>query len=80
MFKYLFFLVAITSTFQACNSSQENEVPNIVYILADDLGYGDVSVYNPESKIQTPNMIRNVTRKHGNETSRSDVVSLGACS
>ncbi|MDO7172363.1 sulfatase family protein [Mariniflexile sp. AS56] len=30
--------------------------PNIVYILADDMGYGDVSALNPESGIQTPNM------------------------
>jgi hypothetical protein len=30
--------------------------PNIVLILADDLGYGDCSVYNPQSKIQTPHI------------------------
>jgi arylsulfatase A-like enzyme len=28
--------------------------PHIVYILADDLGYGDLSCLNPESKIATP--------------------------
>jgi arylsulfatase A-like enzyme len=32
--------------------------PNVVYILADDLGYGDVGCYNPASKIATPNMDR----------------------
>ena len=32
--------------------------PNIVYILADDMGYGDVGCYNPQSKIPTPYMDR----------------------
>jgi arylsulfatase A-like enzyme len=31
-------------------------LPNIIYILADDLGYGDVRAFNPESKVPTPNV------------------------
>jgi arylsulfatase A len=33
-------------------------LPNILFILADDLGYGDIACYNPESKVPTPNIDR----------------------
>ena len=32
--------------------------PNIVFILADDMGYGDVHALNPRSTIPTPNLDR----------------------
>ena len=43
----------------ACkNTTQEQESPmNVIYILADDLGYGDLSCYG-QQKFQTPNLDR----------------------
>lgn len=32
--------------------------PNIIFILCDDLGYGDVHCFNPDGKIATPNFDR----------------------
>lgn len=37
-----------------CDVQSESPPPNVVIILADDLGIGDVGVYNPDSRISTP--------------------------
>jgi len=36
----------------------DDEQPNIIYILADDLGYGDVQCFNSSGKIPTPTLDR----------------------
>jgi arylsulfatase A len=42
----------------SCPAAQTTNRPNLIYILADDLGYGDVRCLNPEGKIATPHMDR----------------------
>ena len=37
---------------------QERSKPNIVFILADDMGYGDPSCQSVDDKIHTPHMDR----------------------
>lgn len=56
-------LISFAVALSGCKSGQESktvsrDTPNIVYILADDLGYGDLSCYNPDGKIRTPNIDR----------------------
>lgn len=44
-----------------CSSAGEEEseaLPNILLILADDMGMGDLGAYNPDSKTSTPNLDR----------------------
>lgn len=42
----------------ATKQDMMTRTPNIVYILADDMGYGDLSYLNPDSKIRTRHLDR----------------------
>ena len=46
----------LVSSCSNAEKTSENSKPNIVFILADDMGYGDLGCYNPGSKIATPNI------------------------
>lgn len=56
---YFVFEVILVMFFAEYVSGQSSDIiprsPNIVYILADDLGYGDLGAYGQE-KIETPNI------------------------
>jgi arylsulfatase A len=54
--KYLFFIFFATLSATAQTKKVAIKAPNIIYILADDLGYGDLKCFNPDSKIPTPNL------------------------
>ena len=56
-------LLVCAALITGCNPQAPSETsttsakpPNILLILADDLGYGDISGLNPDSKISTPNI------------------------
>ena len=54
----LMVVMAVSAIGTGCSDSSKTSAdhPNIVIIFADDLGYGDVGCYNPESRIPTPNI------------------------
>ena len=54
----IFTLLAQFTLINGCRKTEETEnpkLPNIIFILADDLGYGDVG-YNGQQKFQTPHI------------------------
>ena len=56
--RFLICILLLTlTTFSHATASN----PNIIFILSDDQGFGDVSALNPESKIPTPNIDRSAT-------------------
>ncbi|MBK7634902.1 MAG: sulfatase-like hydrolase/transferase [Saprospiraceae bacterium] len=56
---HIIFTLFIMATFSACTASKnnfsKNTKPNIIYILADDLGFGELGIYG-QDKIETPNL------------------------
>ncbi len=48
-------ILFVTGSVAPCQAADQ---PNILLILADDLGYGDVACYNPEAKVPTEHLDR----------------------
>lgn len=71
--------IVLTCLITGCTlqlGAKENDKPNIIFILADDLGYGDLSVLNSSGKIKTPYL----DRLAGNGVVFSDAHSSSAVS
>ncbi len=57
--KILIATLLLSALWGITNCSQrtkQQQKPNIIFILADDMGYGDIETFNPQCKINTPNL------------------------
>ncbi|MEX2568224.1 MAG: arylsulfatase [Cyclobacteriaceae bacterium] len=52
------YLLLAFGTLSCHQEKEETRPPNVIIILADDLGYGDLSCYQPHSKIKTVHLDR----------------------
>ena len=50
--------ICLTFSVTAMAKPVQSSKPNIIFILADDMGYGDVGAFNKEAKIKTPSLDR----------------------
>ena len=54
MYKNLLFILISLLIF-SCSRNDKDNLPNVVFILADDLGYGEIGILG-QKKIETPNI------------------------
>lgn len=61
MFRSILFVIATGTmllTHALVRAQKVQKKPNVIYILADDMGYGDIQALNKKSQVQTPNLDR----------------------
>ncbi|MFV0346680.1 MAG: sulfatase family protein [Bacteroidales bacterium] len=54
----LYTFILLVGSLAACTTENKStdKKPNIIYVLTDDLGYGDLKCFNTDSKIKTPQL------------------------